>query len=47
MGNDFARVVFDLDFRPLFSSLSMMVVSTMSNGAGSVAVSARPILPKT
>ena len=29
------------------SGLSMMVVSIMSMGAGSVAVSARPILPKT
>ena len=30
-----------------FSALSMIVVSIMSIGAGSVAVSARPILPKT
>ena len=29
------------------SGLSVMVVSTMERGAGSVAVSARPILPKT
>jgi hypothetical protein len=47
MGDDLAGLVLDVHGGHSSSGLSMMVVSIMSNGAGSVAVSARPTLPKT
>jgi len=47
VGDDLPVRILDVHGGPLLLGFSMIVVSIMSIGAGSVAVSARPILPKT
>src|SRR6516225_1564931 len=47
MGDDFSRVVLDVHLRPFLFGLEHDGRLDHINGAGSVALSARPILPKT